>query len=226
MLSSDRAYHHRLVDGRRFLSPPGKVVCVGRNYAAHARELNNPVPESPLLFIKPFTAVVFLDQPLILRKALGPCHYETEMTVLIGKRLSECDPDQARDAIAGVGIGLDLTLRALQDQLKADGHPWEKAKAFDGSCALSRFAPYKGGDLQSLDVRLERNGRRVQSGNTAQMCFPVVDLLCEISRFFTLLPGDVVFTGTPEGVGALEEGDHLRLMLGDLVSVETSVTYC
>lgn len=222
-MRSPDGYRHHFVDRREYFLPPGKVVCVGRNYAAHIRELNNETPAEPVLFIKPATALVALELPLSLR--FQPCHFETELAVLIGKSLSRCTPEQAQLAITGLGVGLDLTLRELQDDLKSRGLPWEKAKAFDGSCALSHFVPYSGQDLQNIDVRLTRNGSVVQSGNSVQMLFPVLDLLCYISTFFTLLPGDVVLTGTPEGVGVLEEGDSLKAELDGLVSAETQVAY-
>ena len=225
MLSSDTVYRHRFVDGRPFLQGPGKVVCVGRNYADHARELGNPVPEEPLLFIKPATALVALEQPLVIARRFQPCHYETEISVLIGKPLSQAAPDGAREAIAGLGVALDLTLRELQNRLKAEGQPWEKAKAFDGSCALSHFVPPGGQALEALPLRLTRNGVLAQDSSSRQMLFPILDLLCRISAFFTLVPGDVVLTGTPEGVGALADGDSLRAELPGLLAVDTTVVY-
>jgi 2-keto-4-pentenoate hydratase/2-oxohepta-3-ene-1,7-dioic acid hydratase in catechol pathway len=226
MLSSETVYRHRFADGRPFFQGPGKVVCVGRNYAAHVRELGNDIPDEPLLFIKPATSLVALDQPLAIPGRFQPCHYETEIAVLIGAPLRCAQPPQALGAVAGLGVALDLTLRELQDSLKATGQPWEKAKAFDGSCALSHFTLYGGEDLAAIELSLTLNGRRVQHGHSGQMLFPVLDLLCRISVFFTLLPGDVVLTGTPEGVGALAEGDQLRAELPGLIGVDTTVTYC
>lgn len=204
--------------------PVGKAVCVGRNYADHAAELNNPVPEEPLLFIKPATAMVAFSGNLKLPRRFANPHYETEMTLLIGKKLCCCTATEARNAIAGVGVGLDLTLRTLQNSLKAKGYPWERAKAFDGSCVLSIFAAVDTTiNLQNLAVRLWRNGELVQDGNTGQMLFAVLPLLCEISRSFTHMPGDVVMTGTPQGVGELKEGDKLVAELGTLVAAEATV---
>ncbi len=116
--------------------PLGKVVCVGRNYAAHAKELNNPVPTEPVLFMKPSTALVKLDEPLVIPTDLGECHFEAEMSILIGQSLSNCTEDQASTAIAGIGLALDLTLRELQQELKEKRLPWEKAKSFDGACPV------------------------------------------------------------------------------------------
>lgn len=208
-------------------SSPGrsaKVVCVGRNYADHARELNNPVPEEPLLFIKPGSCVVDMHEPLNLPKGLGSVHIETEMALLIGAPLSQADEGRCLEAIAGVGIGFDLTLRDLQNELKQRAHPWEKAKAFDGSCPLSEFiVPPVDLNWAAITIELQRNGELQQRGNSADMITPVAPLLSYISRFFTLLPGDVVLTGTPAGVGPIQSGDQLNASLKDLLSVTTRV---
>lgn len=213
----------RPVDGIASTLPVGKVVCVGRNYAEHAKELNNPVPAEPILFIKPKTAVVSMHEPIVVPRGQGACHFETEMAVLIGAPLKNADEAQARAAIAGLGLGLDLTLREVQDGLKAKGLPWEKAKAFDGACPLSVFvAPDRVADLAGVRIRLVVNGETRQDGNTSDMLTPVLPLLAYMSRYFTLEPGDVVMTGTPKGVGPLAVGDKLRVILGeDLLVVET-----
>lgn len=197
---------------------------MGRNYADHAAELNNPITGRPLLFIKPPSAVTPFEDSLMLAGRRGTHHYETEMALLIGSTLHRAGEAEVPGAIAGIGIGLDLTLRELQSELKAAGHPWERAKAFDGSCALSRFVvPPAHIDWDNIDIALEKNGARVQHGNTGQMLFPVISLLCEISGHFTLEPGDVVMTGTPAGVGELHHGDHLKAELSTLVSAQATV---
>ncbi|MFA7555522.1 MAG: fumarylacetoacetate hydrolase family protein [Spongiibacteraceae bacterium] len=222
-----KAYRHHLIGAissdALSNSPLGKIVCVGRNYADHAKELNNPIPKQPLLFIKPATAAVAMDQPITIPKGLGACHHELEMAILIGGVLTHASAEQAQAAIAGIGLALDLTLRDVQDDLKRQGQPWERAKAFDGACPLSPFVSAKGIDLQQLSLQLYRNDQLQQSGNTADMLFPVVDLLVEISQSFSLLPGDVVLTGTPAGVGPLLVGDKLSAGLGDILTVETVV---
>ncbi len=217
------------LDGQPFPHPLGKIACVGRNYAAHAAELNNPITEIPLLFLKPATSAADLAAPLRLPQELGSVHHELELALLIGAPLTDATPQQARAAIAGIGLGLDLTLRDLQDQLKKQGHPWERAKAFDGSYPVSAFIAPNDIELQQLKLQLWRNDQLQQDGNTAQMLFPVLDLLCEMSRVFTLLPGDIVSTGTPAGVGPLQSGDRLEMLLGreragDLMRVETVVS--
>ena len=216
-------YQHQL-DQNPSALPAGKIVCVGRNYAEHARELNNPVPEEPLLFIKPSTALVDLRQPIALRGDRGPVHYETELAILIGQPLTQATPDQVAAAIAGVGLGLDLTLRERQSQLKKLGHPWEIAKAFDGSCPLSPFVPFAViANIEDCQLQLEIDGELRQQGSSAQMLTPVLALIAYISQHFSLLPGDVVLTGTPPGVGVLEPGMKLKLGLDQLLSLETSV---
>lgn len=218
------SYQHRSVDSHTIELPTGKVVCVGRNYAEHAKELNNPVPTEPILFIKPASALVPLEQPFSIPSGLGSVHFETELAVLIGEPLKQADEQRAQRAIAGIGVGLDLTLRDLQDQLKQKGHPWEKSKAFDGACPVSAFlSPATAGDLTDVQIRLSVNGAVRQDGNSAQMLTPVLKLLAYISEWFTLEPGDIVLTGTPAGVGPVQSGDELRVELVDLLRVDTRV---
>lgn len=219
-------YQHQFVDGTSANLPVGKVVCVGRNYAEHARELNNPVPSEPLLFIKPSTSVVPLSAPVVLSDRRGPVHYETEIALLIGETLSgDVSAQQAQNAVAGIGLALDLTLRELQDQLKAKSHPWERAKAFDGACPLSAFVePAHAPALDALSLRLEINDTVRQQGSSADMITPILPLLQHIAQVFTLLPGDVVITGTPAGVGVLNVGDKLTLSFCDLIEISTEVS--
>ena len=216
-------YRH-IVDGQIVDLPLGKVVCVGRNYAAHARELNNPVPTEPVLFIKPNTALASLDHPVMIPVHLGACHFEAEMSILIGEPLTDCTEKQAESAILGVGIGLDLTLRDLQDTLKDSRLPWEKAKAFDSSSPVSALvSAQRLGDLQCQQIQLRQNQQLRQDGNSADMLTPVIPLLVYISQFFTLLPGDLVLTGTPQGVGPLAVGDQLELCLSGIIHCKTAV---
>ena len=144
------------------------------------------------------------------------------MALLISQPLKHCREENVLKAIAGVGIALDLTLRDLQKQLKEAGQPWEKAKGWDGACPISPFVKTKEfADLQDVDIKLWQNGVLKQDGNTRQMLTPVVPLITYISQFFTLQPGDVVLTGTPEGVGPLQKGDALKLQLGGLLEIES-----
>ena len=217
-------YIHRFDDGAAFHWPLGKVVCVGRNYAEHAKELNNPIPAEPILFIKPATAVQAFSAPVRWPAGRGECHHEVEIAVLIGEPLKDASPEEAVKAVAGYGVALDLTLRDLQSKLKEKGHPWEIAKAFDGACPLSPFVrPGQIRDLADIHLSLSINESIRQDGNSSQMLTPIPQLLSYISQHFTLEPGDVVLTGTPAGVGPLQLGDQLRAELVGVLSAETSV---
>lgn len=216
------AYQHQWVDGSAIGLPVGKAVCVGRNYAAHAKELGNAVPQTPILFLKPSTAIVPLSPSFTIPNDRGSCHYETEIAVLIGKTISSIDADDVAEAIAGYGLALDLTLRDVQNQLKAQGYPWEVAKAFDGACPLSPFIkPELVTDINHTEFSLMVNGEHRQQGFSHDMITPVYALIAYISQIFTLQAGDIVLTGTPEGVAALQRGDKLVLsMLGQMFETE------
>ncbi len=218
-------YKHSWVSGDHIQLPTGKVVCVGRNYAEHARELNNPAPSEPLLFIKPSTAITLFEHPVRLPQNKGEVDYETELSVLIGKRLRRASEEEAIESITGIGLGIDLTLRDLQSSLKEKGHPWEKAKAFDNSCPLTGFVATKHlPPLSNIGLRLYINGVLCQQGNSSNMLTPIPALLSHISHHFTLMPGDVVLTGTPAGVGPLNAGDELRAELDKLCRFHTRVS--
>ena len=195
----------------------GKVVCVGRNYAAHAEELGNEVPKAPILFMKPASSVVSIRQGVVRpNPALyGETHYEAELCVQLAADLSSATIEEAKQAIGGVTLGLDLTLRELQAELKEKGHPWERAKCFDGACVLGDWLdPQVFGDFTDIHYQLTINNALTQDGNSALMLFPVYELLVNISHAFSLQAGDVIMTGTPSGVGALQAGDQLSLKLG------------
>jgi 2-keto-4-pentenoate hydratase/2-oxohepta-3-ene-1,7-dioic acid hydratase in catechol pathway len=203
----------------------GKLVCVGRNYAAHALELNNPIPDQPILFIKPAASAVPMSPSFSIPVAQGAVHHELEIAILIGKPLRKAgSEDEAAAAIAGVGLGIDLTLRDVQDTLKAKGQPWERAKSFDGASPLSVFVDAaRVGNWQDLDLSLIRNDKVQQQGNSSAMLFPILALLVEISQTFSLDPGDVVLTGTPAGVGPLLPGDQLEARLADWLVIPAHV---
>ena len=196
-------------------SRPSKIVCVGRSYADHAKELGNAIPDRPVLFIKPPSSLTTLEAGISWNQALGNCHHECELTLRIDHKLSaETDPEKALEAIGAITLGLDLTLRDVQDDLKKKGQPWERAKAFDGSCVLADWI-----DVSEItawnDVHytLEVNDQLRQKGDTALLIFDIGTLLADISQAFTLEPGDVVMTGTPAGVAALAAGDQLKMTL-------------
>ncbi len=207
-------FQHKFISGEAINDSLGKIVCVGRNYAAHAKELGNEVPKSPLLFIKPATSAVPFDTRISIPKNQGSVHHEVEIALLIGKTASNIDEESAWECVTGVGVALDLTLRDVQDKLKEKGQPWEMAKAFDGACPLTNWVPLeKIRDKNSIQVRLENNSEMKQDGYSDQMITSIPKLISYISQFFTLQPGDVVLTGTPAGVGALESGDVLKTTL-------------
>ena len=204
------SYRHRFVEGSRCDLPPGKTVCVGLNYAAHVAEMDSAAPTEPVLFIKPRTALVPFAGALAIPTGHGACHFETEVALLIGAPLHRVGPRAAPEAIAGIGLALDLTLRDLQTTLRERGAPWEACKAFDGSAPLGPWQPRPDGDLQALRFSCSVNGELRQEGDTGHMLFPVARILRILSETWTLLPGDIIYTGTPAGVGPLE-GGHQRL---------------
>jgi 2-keto-4-pentenoate hydratase/2-oxohepta-3-ene-1,7-dioic acid hydratase in catechol pathway len=216
-------YQHTNNDGKEIELPAGKVVCIGRNYMAHINELNNEVPEQSLYFMKPVDALVAMQLPIKWPLGYGSCHHELEIAVLISQKLKMATLEEASKAIWGYGLALDLTLRDLQTRLKQKGQPWERAKAFDGSCPVSAFVPFNHFDGGDIAFSLSVNGRMQQQGNTANMMLKIPDLIADVSQLFTLNPGDIVLTGTPEGVAALKGGDELVMRLDEQLSVNTSV---
>lgn len=214
---------NQAIAGQDQLSYTGKVVCVGRNYAAHARELNHEVPKEPLLFMKSANTVVNFDQPIQVSSLPYDVHYELEMALLIGKSMKNIDATGAQAAIDGIGLALDLTLRDLQQHLKNQGHPWEIAKSFDNSCPMTPFLDFHAFDNPTLDFTLTINENRRQHGLRSEMLFDFAELLAYASTHFTLCPGDIVLTGTPAGVGKLNPGDHLKACLATTPMGQTVV---
>jgi 2-keto-4-pentenoate hydratase/2-oxohepta-3-ene-1,7-dioic acid hydratase in catechol pathway len=218
-----------ILDQENYAHDLGKIVCVGRNYAAHAKELNNPIPKEPILFIKPASSAVKATPEFSIPQGQGSVHHELEIAILIGVSLTSASEDQVAAAIAGIGLGLDLTLREVQDKLKEKGHPWELAKSFDGACPLTNFVsvnlPDKS-DWQAIGLTLTRNGQLQQQGSSADMLFAILPLIAHMSEHFSLQAGDVILTGTPAGVGPLETGDSLlsELSLGNKVLLTSEST--
>lgn len=195
----------------------GKIVCVGRNYAEHAKELGNEVPEFPIIFLKPSSAMIYSGGDVIHPKFSDNLHYELELVLLIGKDIKQADDKQAEDAIAGYGVGLDMTLRDLQNELKDKGNPWTLSKCFDTSAVVSDFILKKDYKLTlNEEIRLKVNGNVKQDGKLNQMIFKPVEIVKYISERMTLEKGDLIFTGTPAGVGRVVPGDRLE---GEITSI-------
>ncbi len=188
-----------------------KIIAVGWNYAEHNKELNRiNIPEHPVIFMKPETALVRDNKPFYLPNFSNRIEYETEIILRIskmGKNISAKFADRYYDAI---GLGIDFTARDLQNEFKAKGAPWEICKGFDNSAPISNFLPKEEVDINNLNFSLNINGEEVQRGNTKDMIFKVNDIIAYISQFFTLKTGDIIFTGTPVGVGPVKIGDHLE----------------
>lgn len=188
-----------------------KIFCIGRNYAEHAKELNNPVPEQPLIFMKPPTALLLNNRPFYYPDFTQNIHYEGEIVLRICKNGRAVQPEFAARYFDAVAFGIDFTARDLQDKLKAKGQPWEIAKGFDRSAPISKFVPLNElKNVQAIDFQLYKNGQAVQHGNTCDLIFSFESLICHISRYFTLHTGDYVYTGTPAGVGPVAVGDVLE----------------
>ena len=194
---------------------PVKLICIGRNYGDHARELGNEVPDEPVVFLKPATALLPEGADFTFPSFTDEVHYELELVVRISVAAKDVSQHAAAQYYDAVSLGVDFTARAVQASLKAGGLPWEKAKAFDGSAAVGAFVPVgEVGDLDALTFTLDVGGEERQRGETSHMLFPVDRLVAEASRYFTLAAGDLLYTGTPAGVGPVHRGDELVGRLG------------
>lgn len=187
-----------------------KIICIGRNYADHAKEMNSPLPETPMFFMKPDTALLSNNTPFYHPDFSSDIHYECELVVRIAKQGKSIDPKFADRYYKQVGLGIDFTARDLQQQCKEKGHPWEIAKGFDGSAVLSReFIDVSTLDMNEINFSLEQNGKVVQEGKSSEMIFSINEIIAYLSRFITLKTGDLIYTGTPAGVGSIAIGDRL-----------------
>jgi len=189
----------------------GKILCIGRNYVDHIKELGNETPSAPVVFMKPATAVIYDGEQIRIPSFSQECHYEAELAVLIGSDGKDIPEAEALSHVAGYGVAIDMTLRDLQDNLKMKGLPWEIAKGFDTACPLSGFAPAEAvADPQELTIRLCVNGVERQNGSTGLMINNVARIISYLSTIFTLEEGDIILTGTPAGVGRVVAGDRLE----------------
>jgi len=209
-------------DGRAY--PIGKVLCIGRNYAEHIRELGNERPEAPVVFIKPSSSVIGDGEAIVIPPWSSECHHEVELALLIGTTGKDIPADLAMRHIAGYGVGIDLTLRDVQGELKKKGLPWEFAKGFDTACPLSAFIDAsRVPDPHSLRIRLAVNGEWRQDGNTSMMILRIPDIISHMSGRFTLEAGDVILTGTPAGVGRIVSGDRLSAEIPGVAALNVTV---
>ncbi len=200
-----------------------KIFCIGRNYVDHAKELNNPIPEQPLVFMKPPTALLRNNDPFYYPDFTQNLHYEVELVLKICKNGKAITKKYASDYFNEIGLGIDFTARDIQDKCKAKGHPWERAKAFDNSACISKFVPIKNYGTDHLSFELLKNDERVQFGNSKDMIFDFETLICSLSKMFTLQKGDLIYTGTPAGVGPCIIGDRLHGKLQGESMFETKI---
>ena len=201
-----------------------KIICVGRNYVDHAKELKNEVPKEPVLFLKPETAIIHKNMPFFIPDFSNEVHHELELVVKINKLGKHINEKFAHKYYNEVTVGIDFTARDVQAECKAKGLPWEKAKAFDGSALVGKFiAKDKLKDVNSIVIEMHKNGEVVQKGNTKDMVFTIDKLIAYISQYFTLKIGDLIFTGTPAGVAKVIKEDTLKLFLEDEQLAQVSV---
>jgi 5-carboxymethyl-2-hydroxymuconate isomerase len=201
-----------------------KIVCVGRNYVEHIHELGNEVPEKPVVFLKPNSAVIYSGDEIVYPDYSNEMHHEVELLLLIGKTIKNASPDEAEDAIIGYGIGLDMTLRDIQDELKKKGHPWEKSKCFDTSAVISDFILKKDYQLSlEEELLLKVNDEIRQKDKLQKMIFKPAQIVEYLSSVLTLEYGDIIFTGTPQGVSKVNKGDKLFAKLDDLLELKCGV---
>ena len=216
-------YHtHLLGTSERFAV--GKIVCLGRNYSEHIKELGNAVPDKPVIFIKPSTSIIPDGGTVVIPDYSNDCHHEVELALLIGLTGKNIPENKAMGHIAGYGVAIDMTLRDVQSAQKEKGLPWEIAKGFDTSCPLSDFVPAtRVKDPHNLQLTLTVNGETRQNGNTSFMMRSIPQIIAEMSEIFTLEAGDVILTGTPAGVSRIESGDVLAGEIEQVGRIEVKV---
>ena len=192
-----------------------KIICIGRNYAEHAKELGNEIPENPVIFMKPDTAILKKGSDFYIPEFSDDVHYELEVVLKISKGGKYIQEDKASNYFDEIGLGIDFTARDLQSKLKEKGLPWELAKGFDSSAVVSEFYKKSDFDMRNLSFSLMKNKEKVQDGNTSMMIFSPEKIIAFVSQYFTLKTGDLIFTGTPQGVGKVAENDILQAFLED-----------
>jgi 2-keto-4-pentenoate hydratase/2-oxohepta-3-ene-1,7-dioic acid hydratase in catechol pathway len=200
-----------------------KIICIGRNYAKHIEELANEKPENPVVFLKPDSAILPKKMPFFIPPFSNEVHYEVEVLVKINKVGKHISPKFAHKYYETIGLGIDFTARDVQSKCKEKGLPWEKAKAFDGSAIIGEFYPKEEFNLDSISFQLKKNDEVVQDGNTKNMMWKIDELISYVSQYFTLKKGDIIFTGTPAGVGKVEENDILTGIIEDKQAFQIKV---
>ena len=201
-----------------------KIICIDRNYREHAKELNNPLPEKPVFFLKPDSSILKNNKPFFLPDFSNEIHHEVELVIKISRLGKNIEPGFAHRYYEEIGIGIDFTARDLQRECKAKGLPWEIAKGFEGSAPLGKFIPKNElGNLDHINFHLEINGKIIQQGFSGDMIFPFDEVISYVSKFFPLKTGDLIFTGTPEGVGPVQKNDRLQAYIGDRMLLDFKV---
>lgn len=212
----------RLINGEEL--PIGKILCIGRNYVDHIRELGNEAPATPVVFMKPASSVINDGGKVVIPAYSCNCHHEAELALLIGTTCRNMSVAEAISCLAGYGVAIDLTLRDVQDELKKKGLPWDIAKGFDTACPLSAFTPAgQVADPQNLTITMKVNGELRQNGSTALMIHSAAEIISYLSSIFTLERGDIILTGTPAGVSRIVAGDRLCAEIKGVGKIEVSV---
>ena len=214
----------RVIGGKGEEIPAGKIICVGKNYLAHAREMKGIIPKEPVLFLKPRSSLIGDGKDIILPEMSKLVHHEVEIAVIIGRKGKRINEGEAANHIMGYALFLDITARDLQKEAKKKGLPWTISKGFDTFSVISYIVPKKRiPDPQDIRFTLHINGELRQSGHTRDMIFPITKLIAYISEIMTLEPGDIIATGTPEGVSAVTAGDVLESNMTGLISMTNHV---
>jgi 5-carboxymethyl-2-hydroxymuconate isomerase len=215
---------HLTIKGSNEKIPINKIVCIGRNYVEHIEELGNQIPEKPIVFLKPNSSVIFNNDDIIYPSYSEDMHHEVELLILIGKKIKNVSIQEAEDSILGYGLGLDMTLRDVQNEMKKKGYPWTLAKCFDTSAVISDFILKKDYQLTyNEEILLKVNDEIRQKDKLSKMIFKPAEIVEYLSSILTLEYGDIIFTGTPQGVSKVNKGDKLFAALDDLITLQCKV---
>ena len=202
----------------------GKILCVGQNYIDHVKEMGGTVPKVPMIFLKPTSTLIYNGDSIIHPNYPDEMHHEVELVLLIGKEIKNANINEAEDAIIGYGVGLDMTLRDLQKQFKNAGHPWTLAKGFDNSAVVSDFILKKDYKISNEEtIQLYKNGKLQQSSTLEKMIFSPAEIVKFLSERMTLETGDLIYTGTPEGVSKVERGDIIKSSISNIAQLENKI---